>query len=591
MTTLTVGAGQKYTTIAAAVAAASSGDTVNVQAGTYTNDFISIRTSLTIQAVGGPVNLVATVSPPNGKAIITEGAPGITVTLSGLTLTGAKVADNNGAGVRYEGGTLVMNNMTVSGNQEGLLANADSAGSITINNSTFSNNGAGDGYSHNIYVGAIKSFTLTNSTVKDAIVGHNVKSRAASNTITGNVITDKAGTASYEIDLPNGGNAVIANNVIEKGPNAQNPTAIAFGEEGVTNSGTLSVTNNVLVNDFTGHNTTAVWNAGTTAATVANNTVFGWTSLSLGAATLANNTVSAIAPALTLPGTTPGTTTPTPTTPTTTTPVPTTPTPSTTPTTTAPTTPVPTTAPTTTTPATTTAPTTVTTTTTINTTPFSRITLNVSEDAWQGDARFTVTVDGKQYGGTFVATASHAAGKSQAATVLGNFGAGPHKVDVTFLNDAYGGTAATDRNLYVDSIVDGGTITKGAALMSNGTASFITGAPSVVTVGSGPKAITLQMSEDAWQGDAQFTVKVDGQQVGGTLTTTALHAAGQTQQFDIRGAFTPGAHKVEVAFLNDAYGGTAATDRNLYVNQVGGVAVNDAMLSNGSHSFTAVVPA
>ena len=38
--------------------------------------------------------------------------------------------------------------------------------------------------------------------------------------------------------------------------------------------------------------------------------------------------------------------------------------------------------------------------------------------------------------------------------------------------------------------------------------------------------ITLNVSEDAWQGDAQFTVAVDGTKVGGTLTATTLHSSG-----------------------------------------------------------------
>ena len=58
---LTVGPGQQYATIQAAVAAASAGDTIDVQAGVYTNDFISIFKDLTLQAVGGIVRLVATV--------------------------------------------------------------------------------------------------------------------------------------------------------------------------------------------------------------------------------------------------------------------------------------------------------------------------------------------------------------------------------------------------------------------------------------------------------------------------------------------------------------------------------------------------
>src|SRR5215471_16957836 len=108
MATLTVGSGQQYSTIAAAVTAAQSGDIINVQAGTYTNDFvIDNDKNLTLQAVGGPVKLVATVSPPDGKAIITEGYYGATLTINGFDISGAKVADANGAAIRYEGGRLI----------------------------------------------------------------------------------------------------------------------------------------------------------------------------------------------------------------------------------------------------------------------------------------------------------------------------------------------------------------------------------------------------------------------------------------------------------------------------------------------------
>ncbi|MDB5446641.1 MAG: putative calcium-binding protein, partial [Phenylobacterium sp.] len=42
MATLTVGQGQQYATISAAVAASHDGDLLQVQAGTYTNDFAEI---------------------------------------------------------------------------------------------------------------------------------------------------------------------------------------------------------------------------------------------------------------------------------------------------------------------------------------------------------------------------------------------------------------------------------------------------------------------------------------------------------------------------------------------------------------------
>ena len=57
---------------------------------------------------------------------------------------------------------------------------------------------------------------------------------------------------------------------------------------------------------------------------------------------------------------------------------------------------------------------------------------------------------------------------------LSGLRAGTHKVTVAFLNDAWGGTAATDRNLYVDGISHGGVTVDHSvkALMSTGAADF-----------------------------------------------------------------------------------------------------------------------
>ena len=108
------------------------------------------------------------------------------------------------------------------------------------------------------------------------------------------------------------------------------------------------------------------------------------------------------------------------------------------------------------------------------------------------------------------------------------------------------------------------------------------------------------MSEDPYQGDAQFTVSVDGKQIGGTLTTTAITNQGQQQEFDIHGSFGGGSHTVSVAFVNDLingfYPGTTdavdTTDRNLYIMglslnggpQAGGAPWEQG--ENGSHNFT-----
>jgi Ca2+-binding RTX toxin-like protein len=215
--------------------------------------------------------------------------------------------------------------------------------------------------------------------------------------------------------------------------------------------------------------------------------------------------------------------------------------------------------------------------------------LSISEDAYQGDAQFTVSLDGKQLGGTFTTTALQAAGVSQNFTFRGDWAIGAHAVAVNFLNDAWGGTAATDRNLYVNAISYDGTATgQSAELAIPGPQSFsvtdttaVPGAASGGTViGSGSDNIVLTMSEDA-DGpagaagrDAQFTINVDGRQIGGLQSVTASHAAGETQTFTVKGDFALGQHAIAVTFANNSMtqGDKAAFDdggdRNLYVNSV-----------------------
>jgi hypothetical protein len=88
-------------------------------------------------------------------------------------------------------------------------------------------------------------------------------------------------------------------------------------------------------------------------------------------------------------------------------------------------------------------------------------------------------------------------------------------------------------------------------------------------IGSGTDNITLNISEDQAVGtDAQFTVNVDGQQLGDVQTVTAAHAAGQTQSFTFAGNYGPGPHNVTVTFANDFIYPGVPGDRNLYVDGI-----------------------
>ena len=276
MAILSVGAGKQYTTIPSAISAAQDGDTIQVAAGTYTNQYAQIPKNITLEGVGGMVNMVSTGLIPNGKAIfITSG----NIMINNFEFSGAKVYDANGAGIRYEGGNLVLNKCYFHNNEDGLLGGSWPTGTLTINNSEFAYNGRGDGQTHNLYIGKIANLTVDNSYFHDANVGHEIKSRALTTTIKNSRIYDLNGTASYSIDLPNGGNSVIQNNVIEQGPLSQNPIIVSYGVEGNLNPSTsLLVIGNTILNDKISSSSLVLKNTTTTPAQITSNSFFGLTS-------------------------------------------------------------------------------------------------------------------------------------------------------------------------------------------------------------------------------------------------------------------------------------------------------------------------
>ncbi len=121
--------------------------------------------------------------------------------------------------------------------------------------------------------------------------------------------------------------------------------------------------------------------------------------------------------------------------------------------------------------------------------------------------------------------------------------------------------------------------------------------PANLTVGTGTDSLVLKISQDAYQGDAQYIVRVDGVQVGGTLTAAALRSAGQADTVTVRGDWAAGAHSVQVELTNDLYGGAADKDRNLHVESAtyNGTAVSGAKFTlwgggPQAFSFTEAAP-
>ena len=436
MSTLMVGEGQQFTTISAAVAAARDGDVINVQAGTYYNDFVVINKAITIQGVGGMVHLAATQSPPNGKGIFVTSAD---VMLNNLSFSGATVPDGNGAGIRYEAGNLTINNSYFHNNQNGLLAAAHPTGRITINNSEFSHNGTSDGYTHNLYVNQIDTLTITNSYFHNAVAGHQIKSRASNTIITDSRIFDgPSGTASYSVDLPNGGRAVLRGNVIQQGPQSENPAIVHFGGEGGLHANSsLEISNNIVVNQLSSPSAKLLVNQTSIAASISVTSVHGLTlrQMASGPANVTQTTtldseptLDTSAPWQQAPTPPPGDTTQLP-------------------------------------------PSDPAVGSVVVGSGSDTLGLKISQDAYDGDAQFTVSVDGQQVSGILTAHALHSPGQSAIATVKGNWEAGSQIVSIAFLNNSRGGTAAPDRNLYIDGLTFNGT-----AVASSSASFYRTGA-------------------------------------------------------------------------------------------------------------------
>jgi hypothetical protein len=245
-----VGPMQAVHTIAQAATLARNGDTVDIDAGDYVGDVaIWTQDHITIRGVGGRARLIADGKSAEEKAIwVIRGGH---ITVENMVFTGAAVRYHNGAGIRFEKGSLTIRNCAFIKNEDGILTSPD-GDELVIEDSEFGYNGFGDGQSHGLYVGAIPRLKVIGSYFHHSNVGHLLKSRAAENIIMYNRLTDETGgTASYELEFPNGGLAYVVGNIIEQSATTQNPTIVSYGMEGYLPGrlNGLFLNNNTFVDD------------------------------------------------------------------------------------------------------------------------------------------------------------------------------------------------------------------------------------------------------------------------------------------------------------------------------------------------------
>lgn len=253
--TMVVGPGEKVSTVSEAARLARDGEVIEIRSGSYRGQpAVWTKNNLLIRGVGQRPVMIAEGKSAEDKAIwVVRGGK---VRIENVEFRGARVADGNGAGIRFEKGELAIHACRFADNEMGLLTANSAALALEISDSEFVDapRHAGDLH-HLLYVGAIDRFVLRGSRFHNGHLGHLVKSRARENHVLYNMLADGAGgRASYELEFPNGGIAYVIGNVIAQGAGTDNPSVVSYGAEGPrwpVNG--LYLAHNTLVNDnYTG---------------------------------------------------------------------------------------------------------------------------------------------------------------------------------------------------------------------------------------------------------------------------------------------------------------------------------------------------
>lgn len=215
----------QFRSLSEAIASLKDGDRLEIAAGEYREAALLTANGITIVAAKGAA-LKDTAY--DGKAALL--IRGNDTVIEGLECSGIEVPAQNGACIRLRGRNLTLRNVYFHDSQQGLLSGGD-VGEVIVEDSKFERLGA-IGRAHAIYMSGGDHLIVRRSQVlssKDE--GHEIKSRARKTTIEDNEIGSLLGRDSRAIDLPNGGDITIRNNIIQKGPNSLNPDLIGIALE------------------------------------------------------------------------------------------------------------------------------------------------------------------------------------------------------------------------------------------------------------------------------------------------------------------------------------------------------------------------
>jgi hypothetical protein len=251
--TLVVGPEAPIRTVAEAARLARDGDVVEISSGVYAGDVaVWLQKRLTIRGVGATAPIMrADGRSSEGKAIwvLRHGV----FDIENIAFEGARVPDLNGAGIRFERGSLALRRCRFVDNENGVLTGNDESSELTVEDSEFAHAPRDRGaLKHLLYVGRIARFSLTGSYFHGGFEGHLVKSRARESRVAYNLLDDGVGgMAAYELEFPECGTAYVVGNVIGQSATTTNPAVVAYGAEGAHwSANALYLSHNTLISDL-----------------------------------------------------------------------------------------------------------------------------------------------------------------------------------------------------------------------------------------------------------------------------------------------------------------------------------------------------
>ena len=310
-----------------AIAVAGSGDTIDIPAGTYTLTLdaeLNINKTLTINGAGSGDTIIqgAIFSADATSRVFNIMVSGDNVTISWVTIRHGKVSGGSqadfGGGI-HNGGTLVLNNSSISGNSAGFGGGIYNGRTLVLTNSTISGNSASS-YGGGIWNNSAGSLNVTESVITDNSAGSGGGLRndgtlsLANSTITGNSASNGGGiynpgiitlinttvrdnTGGYGGGIHNGGTLTLTNSTIT-GNSANSGLAGRGG--GIVNSsnGTVRLTNSTVSANTATELGGGIWDNGGTVS-LTNTTISGNTATEAGGGihnsgslTLSNSTIT-----------------------------------------------------------------------------------------------------------------------------------------------------------------------------------------------------------------------------------------------------------------------------------------------------------